>query len=168
MILLTQERLRALLHYDPETGAFTWRVVWGSGVARRQPGDRAGFANGDGQIRIGIDGKQHCAHRLAWLYMTGEWPKGLVDHKDLDRSNNRWSNLRAATKSQNTANSGLHVNNTSGLKGVSWNKKENKWQVNITVNKYQRRVGTFDCRAAGYFAYVIAADKAFGEFARFA
>lgn len=166
--LVTAEQIRNALHYDPETGLFLWRLRedrtknWNAKYA----GKSAGTQNGDGQIRICFNRANYVGHVLAWLYMTGEWPKHLIDHRDLNRSNNRWDNLRPATNSQNLANTPVRKNNTSGLKGVSWSAKEQKWQTNITVNYHQRRIGVFDCRAAAHFAYLIEGNKAFGEFHR--
>src|SRR5690348_8900862 len=98
---LSQAHLKELLRYDPETGKFFWLVR-----ARRRSriGDEAGSDHGQGYIEIGIEGRRYLAHRLAWFYMTGEWPPEMVDHKDLCRSNNRWANLRLATHGQNVQN----------------------------------------------------------------
>jgi hypothetical protein len=101
---------------------------------------------------------------MAWLIAAGEWPADQVDHINGDKSDNRWCNLRAADNSQNHANIGLLSSNTSGLKGVVRAKK--KWGAQIGVNNQNVWLGNFDCPAAASFAYQIAADKAFGEFAR--
>lgn len=165
--MLTQAFLKAIFEYDPSTGDLHWRARgdlparWNS----RYAGTVAGFDNGDGAIRVSINNKKFLAHRVIWRWMTGEMPVYL-DHRDLDRKNNRWENLRLSTKSQNSANTPRRSTNTSGFKGVCWSTKEKKWQVNITVNYKQRRLGVFDCPAAGHFAYIVAAHEEFGEFAR--
>jgi hypothetical protein len=160
---LTAERLRELLHYNPETGIFT-RLVR---TARRvRVGDIAGSLNRGGYWQIAVDGRSYLAHRLAWFYMTGKWPTGDLDHHNLCGSDNSWTNLRQATDSQNNANRRLRSTNTSGLKGVSWSKARSKWHARIKINGKDRHLGFSDCRAAAHFAYVIAADEAFGEFAR--
>lgn len=99
------------------------------------------------------------------LAIAGEWPTGDIDHKDTNRSNNRWDNLRPATRSQNLSNSGAKPFNPIGLKGVSVFR--DKWQSSISDNYRKVHLGTFDCPAAAHFAYIIAADNQFGEFARF-
>jgi hypothetical protein len=167
---LTAARLRELLHYDPETGVFTWRVRRRSGVKGRvAPGDIAGSLQSKGRdrLRIGIDYKVYRAHRLAWLYMTGEWPSRLVDHKDLNGLNNRWDNLRLATHSQNTTNSRVRSDSISGLKGVSFHKIKNRYQARIKVDRKTIRLGYFNTAEEAHAAYCDAAEHHFGEFARF-
>jgi len=101
--ILTAERLREVLHYDPETGAWTWLVAPRKG--RSYVGQRAGALKDDGYRIIGIDGVRYRSNRLAWLYMTGAWPEADVDHRDrASRGDDRWTNLRAATRSQNQGN----------------------------------------------------------------
>jgi hypothetical protein len=164
--MITQERLKEVMRYDPETGVFTWLIAVGRGPSRRQPGDTAGNDNHDGAIRITYNGEKYLAHRLAWFYMTGRWPKPDCDHQDRDRANNRWSNLREATHSQNLANTTVRKNSKSGIKGVCWNVKSRKWQASITVDYHQRSLGYFDCPAAAHLAYCLEAHKAFGPYAR--
>ena len=108
--MITQARLKELLTYDPETGYFTRNV----NVKGANAGERAGTITAKGYIAIGIDRKHYLAHRLAFLYMTGEWPKELVDHKDTIKINNKWENLREATNSQNKRNVGARKTNKSG------------------------------------------------------
>ena len=93
MKTLTAARLRELLQYDPETGVFTRLVKTSNGI---KVGDVAGTADARGYILIRVDGWLHLAHRLAWLHMTCEWPKGMIDHINGVRDDNRWSNLRRA------------------------------------------------------------------------
>lgn len=98
---LTQEYLKSILHYAPETGIFTWIVCLSN---RAKIGSIAGTIRNNGYSKINIGGQLYYAHRLAWLYMTGKWPKEHVDHKDNVRANNKWKNLREATYSQNNKN----------------------------------------------------------------
>ncbi|MCK9994454.1 MAG: hypothetical protein Dbin4_02974, partial [Alphaproteobacteria bacterium] len=101
MAELTQSRLKELLHYDPDTGVFTRRVQTSSNA---RVGDVAGCLHPEGYRHIQIDGKRYAAHRLAWLYMTGEWPTNQLDHLNGVRDDNRWGNLREATHGQNQQN----------------------------------------------------------------
>lgn len=165
MTALTQSRLRELLSYDPETGEWAWRVKVGVAGGVRNPGDKATYLNGNGQVRMSVDGAKYLASRMAWLYMTGELVKE-IDHRDLNPANNRWKNLRAATRSQNSANTRARSNNKLGVKGVCWDKKQQKFQANITLNGKQRGLGRFDSLDEARAAYAAAAEEAFGEFAR--
>lgn len=132
---LTQARLKELLHYDPETGIFTWLVAKG----RCPKGKKAGVVKENGYISIGVDGKYYYAHRLAYLYMTGDWPPVLVDHANRDPSDNSWPNLRPATCTQNHANKIGY--GSTGFKGVRPDKK--KWMARIGINGRTRYIGVF-------------------------
>lgn len=158
---LTQERLKQLLHYNPDNGLFLWRVV----TMRTRPGDRAGTVK-KGYVVIGVDGKSYAAHRLAFLYMTGNLPTVYVDHKNSDGTDNRWANLRLATNSQNQMNVAMWAHNTSGFKGVSWHKREGRWSANIRIDGKKKSLGYFDDPKEGYAAYCEAARLHHGEFAR--
>jgi hypothetical protein len=161
--MLTAERLRELLHYDPSTGIFTWRV---RRCGRALVGATAGSLNADGYVHIRVDGGRYKAHRLAVLYMTGEWPVRDVDHENLCRSDNRWNNLRRATRSQNCANSRRPRNNTSGFKGVSWHGAGKAWVARVMVKGESRYLGLFDTPEAAHAAYSAAAMEAHGSFSR--
>lgn len=162
-------RLREILTYDSITGDFTWLI---STSSRVRVGARAGYRQPDGQRIIRIDTYPYVAHRLAWFYMTGEWPEHLVDHENMDRDDNRWSNLRAATKSLNGANKGPPSNNTSGFKGVTLVKGyyvregADAWKAEITVNMKRRHIGYFRTPEQAAAAYGRVAVEVFGEFAR--
>jgi hypothetical protein len=138
---LTQEQLKEILHYDPETGIFRWRKSVASCV---KPWDVAGTKGDKGYIKIHINKKLYRAHRLAWIYMIGEWPKYEIDHEDRVRSNNSWSNLRDATHKQNMENTSIAKNNTSGFRGVSWDKRKQKWNAYTKHNKKRIHIGYFD------------------------
>jgi hypothetical protein len=139
---ITQERLREVLDYDPDTGIFVWKVQLSS---RGVVGTVAGcYCKRDGYIRISVDGYFCLAHRLAWFYVTGEWPKGQIDHKWGERSNNRIADIRDATHSQNQQNRhGPQRNNTSGYSGVGWQKRDKRWRARIKVNGKEIVVGYF-------------------------
>lgn len=146
--------LTRVLDYSPATGVFTWRTRQDRDIAwnNRFSGNEAGAVITNGYRYINIMNKGHLAHRLAWLYMTGEWPKAQVDHINGDRADNRWTNLRAATSAQNGANVGLRSTNKSGVKGVSWDLKKNCWRAQIMVN--------YKALFLGYFASVEEASAA--------
>lgn len=160
--MITYERLLQLLHYEPETGVFTWRGARGPAKG----GAVAGSIDGDGYRSIMIDGKNYFAHRLAFLWMRGAWPKADIDHWNLNKANNRWTNLRDATSSQNKANTCARVNNTSGYKGVSWHKRDRKWRAEIGVSGKRIFLGNRVTREECAALYATAAKEHFGEFAR--
>jgi hypothetical protein len=160
---VTVERLRQLLTYDPETGIFTWIVA--------PRGHRAGVVAGynkrrDGYRTICIDKCHYLAHRLAWFYMTGEWPS-LIDHINGIPDDNRWQNLRLATSSQNCANRGRNRNNTSGFKGVSFYRRDRNWDVRIMADRKQIYLGRYGDVEQARQAYRRAAAEIFGPFARY-
>ena len=125
------ERLKELLNYDPETGIFLWKVAAGRRV---KAGDVAGTVNGKGYIHITIGCKIYQAHRLAWLDYYGYFPEHGLDHEDRDKSNNRIDNLREASNQCNIRNTGNRKNNTSGVKGIYFNKAAQKWSAKINLD----------------------------------
>ena len=160
---VSQERIRELLSYSPETGAF----IWIGRADKGMPGKAAGCPNKKGYLRITIDRRSYYAHRLAFLYMTGTFPE-KVDHRDCDTSNNRWENLRAATETQNHANSPKRIRTkaTSPLKGVCWYARVRKWYAQISVGGKNLSLGYFATEAEAHEAYAAAAQCHFGGFAR--
>lgn len=161
--MLTQEKLHELLDYDPATGKFTWRIR----VAMRvHAGDMAGHQHAKGYVNIKVMKRFYPAHRLAWFHVYGVWPPNEVDHINGVRSDNRIANLRLATESENQANRKLDRNNTSGVKGVTWNKSCKKWQAQIKVHRVTRYLGVFEDKASAAQAYKAAADASFGSFAK--
>jgi hypothetical protein len=161
---LTAERLRELLHYNPETGIFT-RIapVYGCRI-----GDAAGSLTKKGYIEIGIDNKVYYAHRLAWLYMTGEWPPHYVDHREFQKADNRWDTLRNAPPSESQFNRRKQHNNTSGYKGMHRHTRDKtKWVARIGVRGKQIHIGWYDSPEEAAAAYKAAAIKYHGEFAHY-
>lgn len=139
--ILTRKRLKEMLHYDPETGDFTWMTSTNNFI---KMGDVAGCLNKiDGYIRIMVDGKLYLGHRLAFLYMTGKFPIDQCDHDNQIRSDNRWENLNQATDTTNSKNRSMRNDNTSGCVGVSWHKRDNKWHAKIGVNRKYKHLGIF-------------------------
>jgi hypothetical protein len=162
--LLTAEKVKSLLHYDPNTGDFTWLCDPHTGPRRK--GSIAGVIGNFGYRLIKISQKRYLAHRLAWLMVHGSWPEFDVDHINGDRGDNRIENLRAATRAENCANRRLESFGVSGAKGVFWNKKLEKWQVGLKKGKLRKHVGLFSDLNEAKAAYVREAEKFFGQFAR--
>lgn len=157
------ERLRELLTYDPLTGEILWRVDRG---VRYKAGSRAGGRSKYHRY-VEIDGIRMLEHRVIWAIVTGAWPSLNVDHRDLDGFNNRWGNLREGTQSQNLANARARRNNTSGFKGVC--KNRGRWVARLGKRGEKGcYLGSFATPEEAHAAYASAAEKRFGEFARFA
>lgn len=154
--------VREFLSYDPETGVFHW--IKNTGYLNKV-GRTAGCSTSMGYVQIGLRGNRLLGHRLAWLFMTGDWPKHEVDHIDGNRSNTRWSNLRAADRQQNARNVAIHSDNKSGLKGVSLTRGF-KWTAQICIDGRQTNLGRFVSKEEASVAYQQAARRYYGEFAR--
>jgi hypothetical protein len=146
----TSERLRELLSYDRDTGVFTWLEVSKFGGVK--VGDVAGCVNEHGYRSIGIKRRQYAANRLAILYVTGEWPKGLVDHRDFDTDNNRFDNLRDVTTKVNAENRKVSTNGATGLLGVT--KKGGRYVARIRHNYELRHLGYFSTAEAAHQRYL--------------
>lgn len=157
---ITSEYIQSLLRYSPETGEFFWLVSRGS----VRSGKRAGGLN-RGYIQIRVNKKFYKAHRLAWLVMTGAWPKGRLDHKNGIIGDNRWCNLRRATHSQNMANRRINKNNTSGMKGVS-QRKPGSYRAYVNKDGKRFYLGSFASAEAAHSAYLKKAKELHGKFAR--
>ena len=154
---LTQERLKELLSYDPETGLFSNLTRRG---VRAPKGGVAGTKNHKGYIAILIDKKIYLAHRLAWLYVYGEFPEKTIDHINEIKDDNRIINLRSVTNSENQQNiSILKITNTSGFRGVSWNKKIKKWAATISINGKSSHLGSFNTAEEASEVYLKAKRK---------
>ena len=112
-----------------------------------------GAPNSEGYIRVGIAGKRYKAHRLAFLYMTGEWPN-VVDHINGDRTDNRWANLRDADHTVNAENKLLVPLGNNPFLGVSWSKRRSKWHAQIMVRGKQHNLGFFCTPEEASSAYI--------------
>lgn len=158
---ITQKRLKEIYRYDPDSGRFYFLR---SGKNRKLGGIAGGLSNG--RRHIWCDKKLCLCSRMAWLYMTGENPDFEIDHADTNKSNDKWSNLRIATKSQNGCNKSITTENKSGYKGVSFCSQTNKWRATIKKNKKQVSLGRHATKEMAFQAYVNAAKLMHGEFSR--
>ena len=145
--ILTQERLKELLSYNPETGVFVW-------VRRKK--NVAGHVRKDGYKQIQIGNTKFFSHRLAWLYMVGAFPLEQIDHINRARADNRFANLRAVTNSENLHNMGLKSTNKSGFKGVSYQTDAKKWRADISINSTNKYLGYFHTPEEASIAYLAA------------
>jgi hypothetical protein len=161
---LTNQQLRKRLSYDPNTGEFHWLESTRPGWV----GKRAGSILNSGYRVIDIDGQSVLAHRMAWFFAHGEWPEHEVDHKNTHRDENWISNLRKATKFQNQANASRRVDNTSGVKGVTWNVRRGAFTARIQSNHKRVFLGYFQTRAAASEAYAKASNDLHQDFGRVA
>jgi hypothetical protein len=160
--MITQEYLKSILYYDPETGLWVWIKNFHS----RRVGKEAGSYTNEGYKRIKIDGKEYRSARLIWFYMTGEWPENLIDHKDTNKTNEKWTNLREATNAEQCRNRNVKSNNISGYKGVKQT-TSGKFEASIKIENKYKYLGSFNTPEEAADAYADAAVEAYGEFARF-
>ena len=156
--MITQTELKNLLHYDSGSGLFYW--------LRKDSCKIAGRTKKNGRVEIRVNKKLYAAHRLAWLYVYGEFPEHVVDHIDGNPNNNSIQNLRSVTRSQNLYNSKIPITNTSGVKGVHWSSRENKWRVKLHVNGKEKNFGYFDSLEVAKLIITEARDKFHGEYCR--
>lgn len=170
---LDPAKLQSLLVYNPETGKLTW--------LRRSPEDypkshqwNAKYAGepaftayqGTGYLRGAILGRYYLAHRVAWAIQTGAWPANEIDHINGVRDDNRWVNLRAASRIQNAQNTAGNKGTSSKYRGVCWNSNRSKWQANICAFGAKQHLGMFKCEQRAAEAYDRAAIQCFGAFAK--
>ncbi len=134
-------RIKEVLEYDPDSGFFYWRV---SLNARAPVGAIAGTIRPDGYVKIQIDRVPMMAHRIAWFWVYGEIPEYEIDHENRIRYDNRIDNLRPATSKQNKENQSLRVTNTSGHKGVHWDKSREKWMAFVVHHHKFHNLGRYD------------------------
>lgn len=158
--MLTHAHLLSVLSYSKEAGEFVWLVDSG----RAFKGNVAGHIRKDGYVSIIIGKRQYKAHRLAWFYVTGAWPKGRLDHEDNCQSNNRWGNLRPATHSQNMANRKVNSNSATGFKGVS--KRGGRFRAYVNKDGKRYWLGQYPTAAAAAAVAQAKSKELHGEFAR--
>ncbi len=138
---ITQGRLKEVLYYDPDTGAFTWKITKSSLATK---GKTAGTLSPGGYRSIQVDGKHYQASALANLYIEGFLPEHEMDHINRDRDNNKWKNIRHVSHSCNVRNRGMQKNNTSGVTGVRWVQRRSAWYSWIAT----KHLGSFKHKTA--------------------
>ena len=149
--------------YDPSSG----RIIWTKPLSNRvKSGDEAGKKNARGYKVFGFDGKTLYCHRAAWYLIYGYWPENDIDHINRDKSDNRIENLREATRTQNNGNVELLNSNSSGFRGVSFEKRREKYAAYIWIENKKKHLGYFWNAELAANAYNEAAKMHFGEFAR--
>ena len=178
--VITADYIRSILSYDPEAGEFHWTTrtqAMFSAIPERSAEHMCANWNsrfaakiascqfGKGYLGVVVNGRRYAAHRLAWLYMTGNWPVADIDHIDRDRANNKFANLREATRSQNLANTPHKANNLCGIKGVSFDGRRNRYRARIRVDGNECFLGYFDSLECAAAAYAKATKELHGEFA---
>jgi len=160
---ITPEIVQELLHYDPETGVFTWRergrhwfkdeqqfLAWNANYAGKRAGTTWTSPQGYQARQINLGRKIRKEHRLAWMWMTGEHPPPQIDHRNRIATDNRWDNLRRSSHSENRRNTSKRRDNTSGQTGVCWHAASGRWHAVCTINGKAHSVGYFDdCQEAG-------------------
>lgn len=152
------DRIKSLISYDPQTGVFTW--------AKSRRGCRVGDVCGNtsvyGYNRITLDGKSYRAARLAYAIMVGHFPRGFIDHKNGNRADDRWDNLRECTPQQNAINSAPR----GVVKGVSWDSSRGKWLAQARINGKKKNLGRHECFGSAVNAHRSACKSAHGDFYR--
>lgn len=146
-------RIHELLKYTPETGIFTWQKTLSN---RAVAGSVAGYIHTNGYRRIRIDRKSYAAHQLAFLWMTGAFPGADVDHVNGVRDDNRWNNLRKASRAENLQNIKLPKGSKSGYLGVSWSAVKSQWHARITCSGVNKHLGYFQTPEKASSAYLAA------------
>jgi HNH endonuclease/AP2 domain len=162
--MLSYDEARRVFDYDPAEGILRWKLAprrgMPAGCECKKPGKPIYIV-----VRVGkAPGILYAAHRVIWLWMTGSWPVKMIDHKDLDGTNNKWDNLRLATNSQNMMNANLYKNNRTGIKGVTF--RRGKFRVRIQKNGAEIYLGDFGTIDEARAARDVAAKMYHGEFAR--
>jgi hypothetical protein len=156
--MLNKDNVKEIFNYDKDTGLLTWRI---SLNRRIRPGQEAGTVNGSGYRHVKLQGKMYKAHRIAFLYMLGEIPT-IVDHKDRNKLNNAWANLRAATRSQNGYNQGVSKSSSTGLKGVY--KDRGRYSASLRHEGTRIYLGCFSAAEEASAAYEQRAKELHHEF----
>ena len=159
---ISHAQLLAEFSYNPEEGIFCRLVRAG----RIQPGPIENVPTGMGYVYIAIHNRKYFAHRLAWFYVHGVWPKEQIDHVNGDKTDNRFCNLREATHQQNSGNKKAYKNNSSGVKGVAWDASRELWMAYVVTNRKMKNLGRYSRFEDAVAVRTEAARARDGEFFR--
>ena len=159
--MITHKELTSILHYDPDSGIFTWKYTR---CNRAIKGSTAGTLTPDGYISISINNQIYRAHRLAWLYCFEEWPIHFIDHINGNRKDNRLDNLREATAEENSYNTKPHIDSSTGVKGVYFNKLNNNYRAQIRHKGKTISLGSFKTVEEASKVYINKDIELHGEF----
>jgi len=160
------EKIREYLDYDLDTGVFRWKhranaePRWNT----KNSGNIAGSKHNGGYTHIGVEGVKYLAHHLAWVHVTGEWPSSFIDHKNLNKTDNRFENLRLASFRENSFNISVRKNSKSGFRGVCFKKQMRGWVAQITKDKRTEYLGTFDVPEKAAAVYAKRAQELYGTY----
>jgi hypothetical protein len=138
--VISQQELKELVEYNPETGVLMWRVA----RPRADQWSNVGSLTPQGYLRTSIRGRAYFVHSLIWLYVYGYFPENDIDHIDRVKTNNCLGNLRVVSKCCSAQNKSVYKNNKSGIKGVHWCNTTQRWRVCIVLSKGQRVIGSFE------------------------
>jgi hypothetical protein len=162
--MMTYENAIKLFSYDAMSGDLLWKTPTSN---KCKVGQLIKCRRSDGYLVVGYAYKTYLVHRVIWLIKTEAWPINLIDHINLNKSDNRWCNLRQATYGQNHINSKKHINNTSSVKGVSWSNSINRWQIRVgDSSKSSNYIGVTKTLDEAKEMRKIAVNSKFGKFAR--
>jgi hypothetical protein len=139
-IMITQSELKKLLDYNLDTGIFTWKI---NRTKNAKIGSIAGYVDIEGYHLISIFGKVYKSHRLAWLYVYGNFPSKLIDHINGNKSDNKLCNLRECSNDENQWNAKISSRNLSGVKGVHWSNNKDRWIAKLSIHGKIKHCGSF-------------------------
>ena len=157
---------KALFVYNPISGSLTWRLTTNSFRAGDEAGTISGADGYTSYINVSVFGERYKAHRIVWLIQTGHWPDKYIDHIDGNGLNNKWSNLREATPSQNSINQKVRSDSASGHKGISYDKRRNMWYAYIDADGRRKHLGRHATFEDAVDVRQKAEKKYHGEFSR--
>lgn len=161
--MVSQQYLKEVFDYNPDTGVFKRKKAFSN---RSKVGEVLRAKQAGGYVVININGRVYRAHRLAWMYVYGEWPEGDIDHINGVKDDNRLCNLREAERSQNLCNTRTPKTNTSGYKGVSWDATRGKWVAKLCLRNKQYPLGRFDNLEDAVLTVQMKREQLHGEYAR--
>lgn len=160
---LPQDLLKLLFHYEPASGLLIWKIPYGANKIGDHVGYQIARKHGTTPLYVWFGGHQYSVHVLIWIWMTGVPPAVEIDHENRNNNDNRWDNLREATRSQNQSNTNIYTTNKSGCRGVHL--LQGRWRAMISIDGKNRHLGYFDTAEDAAAAWKAEADRRSGDFA---